>query len=168
MKKFSTAARLLALASFFVPLVSLAAPPNAKASARSRCEFVANAPDQHTVVSGDTLWGISGKFLENPWCWPQVWGMNREQIHNPHWIYPGQIVYLDRAAGRLRLGNPTGAGTQAADGMGDGDFKLSPKMRIQGLGREAILSIPAGLIEPFLSQPLIVEEKELRDSPRIV
>lgn len=166
MKKFSTATHLLALASFLAPLVSLAAPPDAKPSARSRCDFIANAPDQHTVVRGDTLWGISGKFLENPWCWSQVWGMNREQIRNPHWIYPGQIVYLDRTAGRLRLGTPAGA--QASDGAVDRDVKLSPRMRIEALGREAVPSIPAGLIEPFLTQPLIVEERELKDSPRIV
>src|SRR5471030_2329911 len=114
MKKFSTALRVLVFASLLAPLASFAAAPSAKTSGVPRCEFLANAPDQHTVVSGDTLWGISGKFLEHPWCWPQVWGLNRDEIRNPHWIYPGQIVYFDRVAGRLRLGKPVSGGATSA------------------------------------------------------
>lgn len=156
MKKFSTAALLLA----FVAGVGVLPISYAQATAPAHCAFLPNAPDQHVVVRGDTLWGISGKFLQNAWCWPQVWGMNREEIHNPHWIYPGQIVYFDRAAGRLRLGTPTGGAT--------GSVKLSPQMRVEGLGREAISSIPADMIGPFLSQPLIIEDDELNDAPHIV
>lgn len=163
MKKFSTAAALLAFASVFSPASALEASREAQTTVITRCEFLANAPDQHLVVRGDTLWGISGKFLQHPWCWPQVWGLNREQIHDPHWIFPGQIVYFDRVAGRLRLGNPSGAG------LGNGsDVRLSPQVRTQGLDSEAISGIPAGDIEPFLSQPLIVEENELKNAPRIM
>ena len=124
----------------------------------TKCEFLANAPDQHLVVRGDTLWGISSKFLENPWCWPQVWGLNRDQIRDPHWIYPGQIVYLDRAAGRLRLGSPAG----------NSNVRLSPRIRAENLPHDAIPAIPSSAIEPFLTQPLIVEENELSGTPRIV
>ncbi len=170
MKKFSTATRLLALASFFVPLIAAAAEPNVPAGASKRCEFLQSAPDQHVVMRGDTLWGISSKFLNNPWCWPQVWGVNREQIRNPHWIYPGQIVYFDRVAGRLHLGNPINVAPAAVqvDGKTSGDVHLVPQQRIQGLGREAVPAIPAGIIEPFLSQPLIVDDGDLDDSLRIV
>jgi hypothetical protein len=165
MKKFSTAGLILALASAFAPLTTLAADASAQAANGARCEFLTNAPDQHVVVRGDTLWGISGKFLQHPWCWPQVWGLNRDQIRNPHWIYPGQIVYFDRAAGRLRLGTATGSG-QGQGGMPD--VRLSPQTRMEGLGRDAIPAIPASAIEPFLTQPLIVNENELKDTPRIV
>ncbi len=91
MKKCSTAAFLLAAA--------LGAP----AHAGKVCEFLPDAPEVHRVKPGDTLWGIASIFLQNPWCWPQVWDSNRDQVANPHWIYPGQGIVLDRRSGRLRL-----------------------------------------------------------------
>ncbi len=170
MKKFSTAAALHVLLALAASIGSIgvvqtaSAEPAARMPSSARCEFLPNAPDQHKVVRGDTLWGISGQFLKSPWCWPQVWGMNRAQIHNPHWIYPGQIVYFDRAAGRLRLGSPKGDGF---DGAG-GTEKLSPQVRSNGLGNDAISTIPAGLIAPFLSQPLIIEDGQMDNAPHIV
>lgn len=163
MKNFSTAGFILAFASAAASLSAAVANP-AHAANTARCAFLPNAPDQHLVVRGDTLWGISGKFLQHPWCWPQVWGLNRDQIRNPHWIYPGQIVYFDRVAGRLRLGSATGS--RGTDGIPD--VRLSPQVRIEGLGQDAIPAIPANAIGPFLSQPLIIEENELKDAPRIV
>ncbi|MES2832044.1 MAG: LysM peptidoglycan-binding domain-containing protein [Pseudomonadota bacterium] len=162
MKKFSTAACIVVSTVVFATLPQFVqAASVTPASAKTpRCAFKPNAPDQHVVVKGDTLWDISGKFLQHPWCWPQVWGMNRDEIRNPHWIYPGQIVYFDRAAGRLRLGRPANSG--------NANVRLSPQVRITALDNEAIQSIPAGVIEPFLSQPLIIEEDTFKTAPRIV
>jgi len=116
------------------------------------------------VVKGDTLWDISGTFLQNPWCWPQVWGMNRDEIRNPHWIYPGQVIYFDRTRGRLSLTRPG-----SADGRGEPPLtRLSPQLRSESLERDAVQSIPAGMIEPYLTQPLVVEANALAGAPRIV
>ena len=156
MKNFSTVGTRFAVAALLA--CAVAGPVQA-----ATCEFRPNAPDQHLVVRGDTLWDISGKFLEHPWCWPQVWGMNRDQIRNPHWIYPGQVVYFDRANRRLTLTRP---GSGDADGL-SGTTRLSPQIRTEGLGLEAVQSIPSSVIEPFLSMPLIVEENELNNAPRI-
>ncbi len=116
-----------------------------------------NAPDRHVVVKGDTLWGISGTFLKQPWRWPEIWQLNKEQIRNPHWIYPGQIVYLDRSGAqpRLRIGNPVTT------------TQVSPKVYAED-NRQAISSIPPRIIEPFLSKPLVVEADALKNAPRIV
>lgn len=48
----------------------------------------------HTVVSGDTLWGISKKYLGDAHRWPEIWQLNKDKICNPHWIYPGQVLVL--------------------------------------------------------------------------
>jgi hypothetical protein len=115
-----------------------------------------NHPDRYVVVKGDTLWGISGKFLKDPWRWPQIWKMNREQIKNPHWIYPGDVVVLDTSSGEpeLRLLRET--------------ITLEPGTAVESLEQVAIPSISPSVIAPFLSQPLVIEEKQLENSPEIV
>jgi hypothetical protein len=124
-------------------------------------ELAPNAPDSHKVVPGDTLWGISKIFLKSPWRWPELWGMNLQQIRNPHLIYPGQMLYLDKSDGRarLRVGTPVGSG---------GTVKLSPRVRGEDLGLGAIASIPFNLIQPFLNEAVIFETNELATAPRIV
>jgi hypothetical protein len=164
MKNFSTgAARSLAIRAASAAAFAFVATLPAQAA--TTCSFRPNAPDQHVVVKGDTLWDISGAFLEHPWCWPQVWGMNRDEIRNPHWIYPGQIVYFDRAHGRLTLNKP-GSGADAGEPP---VARLSPQLRTESMdANNAVPAIPAGAIEPFLTQPLIVEAQTLVGAARIV
>lgn len=115
-----------------------------------------NHPNHHVVVKGDTLWDISAKFLKDPWLWPKVWKMNREQIKNPHLIYPGDVVVLDLTSGepQLRLLRET--------------VTLEPGVRIEELEKEAVATIAPNIIEPFLSQPLVIENDELENAPTIV
>ncbi len=130
-------------------------------------EISANAPDRHTVVKGDTLWGIAGKFLQKPWRWPEVWQLNKEQIRNPHLIYPGDVVYLDMNGGnpRLRLGKAVGSdGTTTSSTT----VRMSPQTRADGLDRSPIPTINALAIEPFLNRPLVVSAKEMADAPRVM
>jgi len=125
-----------------------------------------NAPTSYTVVKGDTLWGIAGKFLKEPWRWPEIWNMNKDQIKDPHWIYPGDVVKLEFTADgkpRLTLDGSSMAGTAQSDVS----IKVSPKVRVERLA-QAIPSIPGAAIGPLLSQPLVVEENGLLDAPKIV
>jgi hypothetical protein len=115
-----------------------------------------NAPDTYTVVRGDTLWGISGRFLKQPWRWPEVWRLNRDQIRNPHLIYPGQIIMLDRSGPYLTIGRRIG-----------GDQRLSPQIYHEALDT-AISSIPLNDIEAFLTRPLIVDDAMLERAGTIV
>jgi hypothetical protein len=161
-----------------------------------------DAPDRYIVVPGDTLWGISQRYTDSPWRWPELWNMNREQIRNPHLIYPGNILILDRERGQLRVAQPGTPGEtsgMATDKAGQepspaaappaanpppastatpstasstpsesGIVRLSPHLRAESLARQGIPSIPANLIEPFLSRPLVVEPEGLDKAPTIV
>ena len=121
-----------------------------------------SAPDSYVVVKGDTLWDISGKFLKDPWRWPQIWKLNRDEIKNPHWIYPGDMIVLDRSGKEPRLSLVKGG----KNGMQT--VKLSPGMRATDIGSEAIPAIPIRVIHPFLSQPRVVPQGALDDAPYIL
>lgn len=125
-------------------------------------ELAPDAPEQHVVKPGDTLWDISRLFLKSPWRWPELWGMNRDQIRNPHLIYPGQVLMLVKADGRARL--------QLGQAVGgrDDTVKLSPQMRVSALGGNPITAIPLHLIQPFLTDAVVFESDALATAPRIV
>jgi len=127
-------------------------------------ELSPNAPDSYTVKRGDTLWAISKLFLKSPWRWPELWGMNKADIKNPHLIYPGQTLYLDKSNGRARLSSQRGG--VGANGLET--IKLSPRTRISNLPDDSIPTLQNSLIEPFLTEPIIVEEATLQAAPRFV
>lgn len=124
-----------------------------------------NVPDRYVVVKGDTLWDISARFLRDPWRWPDIWGLNKDEIRNPHWIYPGDVILLDFTGmtPRLRL--------QGVDGATDWRLvitKLSPSIRRLDLAASAIPSIPLEAIAPFLTKPLVLAEREMAGAPILV
>ena len=124
-----------------------------------------NAPASHTVQRGDTLWAIATLFLKTPWRWPELWGMNLQEIRNPHLIYPGQVLVLVKDGDRARLMLARGA----ADGQAPTNtVKLSPRVRSELLENGAIASIPLQLIGPFLNEAVVLSQDELAAAPRIV
>ena len=114
-------------------------------------------PDEYVVKRGDTLWDISGRFLEKPWLWPEIWQVN-PQIANPHLIYPGDRLSLIYVDGRPWLALNRGTG---------GVVKLSPEVRSSALDG-AIPAIPLEEINAFLTRSRIVGGNELEEAPYVV
>ena len=123
-----------------------------------------NAPASHTVQRGDTLWAIASLFLKSPWRWPELWGMNLQEIRNPHLIYPGQVLVLVKDGDRARLMLGRNVDGQAPTNT----VKLSPRVRSELLENGAIASIPLQLIGPFLNEAVVLSQDQLAAAPRIV
>jgi len=127
-------------------------------------DLAPNAPETYSVKRGDTLWFISGLFLTSPWRWPELWGMNLQDIRNPHRIYPGQQLYLDKSNGRAVLRTrQANANNSALETV-----RVSPRTRSQSLSDSSIPTVSLNSIEPFLVEPLIVDGLAFANTPRIV
>ncbi len=129
-------------------------------------ELADNAPDRYTVKSGDTLWGISSLFLKSPWRWPELWGMNLDDIKNPHRIYPGQVLVLERSNGKATLKVGISASADRTDGIPT--VRVSPQTRYDALADNALTTLRSSYIEAFLAEPLILTDAEFQGAPRIV
>jgi len=112
-------------------------------------------PDEYVVVKGDTLWDISGRFLDKPWQWPAIWHVN-PQIENPHLIYPGDVlslVYIDGVPQlRLRRGDTV---------------ELSPSVRVSERPG-AIPAVPFDSIAPFIRNLRVLSPEDFEGLPYIV
>lgn len=128
-------------------------------------DLAPNAPDTYVVKRGDTLWAISGMFLKTPWRWPELWGMNLQDIRNPHRIYPGQQLYLEKANGRAVLRTRQ---LISSDGPPTDTVRVSPRTRFESLSDSSIPTLARNSIEAFLAEPMIVDEATFSNAPRIV
>lgn len=131
----------------------LAGTANA-AERADRLKLQEDHPAEYVVVKGDTLWDISGRFLQTPWRWPDVWEVN-PQIDNPHLIYPGDQIYLTWVDGQPRLN------------LRRGIRKLTPQVRVQPLV-QPIPAIPLRDIASFLNDNLVTEDDVLQAAPYVI
>lgn len=111
------------------------------------------APDRYVVKAGDTLWGIAAKFLKDPYRWGELWKLNAEEIKNPQRIYPGQVLALDKSGNQPQLKLVT---------------VTEPRREYVEPLRKGIPSIPPQDIEPFLSEPRVVDAADVDAAPRVV
>ena len=133
----------------------------AQAACADELRLQDNVPTRYVVVKGDTLWGISARFLKDPWKWPQIWGMNRDEIHNPHWIYPGNVIVLQMVNGQPRLSIEQGPNALPV-------VRLSPSVRGEKIGYGGIPPLPADAIRAFATQPVVMDEGEMKHLPKII
>lgn len=117
-----------------------------------------NHPETYVVKPGDTLWDIAGMFLQDPWYWPEIWQIN-PQIHNPHLIYPGDVLSMAYENGRPVV-------TVAKGGPGR-TVRLSPRVRSEPL-EQAIPTIPYATLRAFLTRSAVLNKRQLKTLPYIV
>lgn len=138
--------------------------------------FRDDVPERYTVKEGDTLWGISAMFLQDPWLWPEIWQAN-PQIPNPHLIYPGDVIAMVYIDGKPRLTIERGATSGGSAAMGasraaprstDGrTVVLTPTIKKVPNDR-AIPALPLEAINNFLIRIRLVREGELEAAPYVV
>jgi hypothetical protein len=113
----------------------------------------AGHPDTYVVKKGDTLWDISGYFLNDPWRWPKLWGVN-PQIANPHLIYPGDKLTLVFIDGQPRL-------------VVKQHIQKSPEGRV--ISKDGpIPAVDLALIRPYLVQNRVVDPAWLLGLPIVM
>jgi hypothetical protein len=149
---------MFALRSAFAALVLILAGLGNLVLASTAPELKPDHPQNYTVKQGDTLWGISQRFLSDPWRWQELWRGN-PQVRDPNLLYPGDQLYLTYKNGApvIRLsrdGRPV--------------VKLSPRVRFARQGQGSIPVIPIDAINQFLLRPKVVDANELEDAPYVV
>lgn len=117
--------------------------------------LAADYPDRYTVIDGDTLWGISSRFLRDPWRWPEVWQGN-PQVENPDLIYPGDVLLMSFIDGKATVRS-----------LRREVVKLLPTARAEDYS-EAIPPIDPAAIQAYLNAPLVTDEEELLKAAYIV
>ncbi len=141
--------------------------PAAAATATESAPIIRrSAPMTYTVKRGDTLWGIATKFLRNPWAWPEVWYLN-PKIHNPHWIYPGdvlQLAYGTNGKPSIRLLHASPLRAQAGQ---EATVRLSPRLSSTPV-TAAIPTIPYSAIAAFLARPVVLTAGQVRRAPHVI
>jgi hypothetical protein len=161
MKQFPKFAAFLALGALTAGFAFAAdepAPSSTPVAGKSTSvPLVPDAPSSYVVQKGDTLWGISSKFLSQPWYWPEVWYLNPE-IQNPHRIYPGDTLRLvyDAVTGKAQIRVERGD-----------TVHLSPQMRSTPLD-QAIQPIPYEIVAAFMSKPSVISEEDAKHLPYVV
>lgn len=92
------------------------------------CAAEQDEPTIYVIKQGDTLWGLSERFIKDPNYWPNMWSKNG-QVTNPHFIYPGQKVRIfpdrlefipkEQVAGTAPALKPTAPSAAVAEAMQD-------------------------------------------------
>jgi hypothetical protein len=152
----------LTVTSGLLPVSSTAQDTQRTIATGSNIPLTADAPNEYTVKTGDTLWDISKVFLRDPWYWPEIWYVN-PQVENPHLIYPGDVLKLVYIDGQPRVT----VGDRGAAAEGGGGKRLSPQVRREPLS-SAITAIPYDVIAGFMGRPTLLDGDQVKNAPYVV
>lgn len=128
-------------------------------------ELAPDAPETYVVRSGDTLWDIAGRFLNDPWNWSQVWQAN-SGVGDPNLIYPGDVLQLTMVDGRPRVG-VSRSGRPGGSHGGMRVVKLTPQVKSSSLA-ESVPTIQISDVSPFLTQPYVADSDDLKRASYVV
>lgn len=124
----------------------------------------ADAPNRYVVQKGDTLWDISGKYLDAPHRWREIWATNK-QIKNPNLIYPNDILILCIIRGQTLVGVDTGEGCAGVERQMQ---EPAPQTVTVTSSEQSIPSIPLSNIRHWLTQSVIVDPNDYENTPYIL
>nr|WP_228730629.1 LysM peptidoglycan-binding domain-containing protein [Psychrobacter sp. TAE2020] len=125
----------------------------------------ADAPNRYIVKKGDTLWDISGRYLDSPWRWKDIWATNT-QIKNPNLIYPNDVLILCVIQGKTLLGVDTGEGCAGIEKQLNGGLLARPVTVTSTVN--SIPAIPRSAIQHWLDKTTIVNPKDFNTTPYIL
>jgi hypothetical protein len=125
----------------------------------------ADAPNRYIVKKGDTLWDISGRYLDSPWRWKEIWATNK-QIKNPNLIYPNDILILCVIQGKTLIGVDTGEGCAGVEKQLMGNVVAS-SVTVTSTAN-SIPAIPMSAIRHWLDKTIIVNPKDFNTTPYIL
>ncbi|XQW85164.1 LysM peptidoglycan-binding domain-containing protein [Thalassotalea piscium] len=126
-----------------------------------------NAPSKYVVKKGDTLWDISGIFLEEPWLWPKIWRLNPD-IENPHLIYPGDELSLVYDENGVPMLVKVDDATKMDSPKGKPTYKWSPQARTSLKEQNPVSSLPLHVIAPFIKYNTILSVSDVESSPYVI
>lgn len=152
----------LTVTTGLLPVSSSAQEGQRTIATGSNIPLTADAPNEYTVKTGDTLWDISKVFLRDPWYWPEIWYVN-PQVENPHLIYPGDVLKLVYVDGQPRVT----LGDRGGNVESGGGKRLSPQVRREPLS-QAITAIPYDVIASFMGRPTLLDGDQVKSGPYVV
>ena len=126
----------------------------------------ADAPNVYVVKKGDTLWGISKRYLKNPARWPEIWASNKH-VKNPHWIFPGDRLLICSYNGRTIIGKDEGDGCDGIISRYSGTTKIGPQVRVESLNN-TIPVIPLDDIKHWLERSIVISPDSVTNTPYVV
>jgi len=125
----------------------------------------ADAPNRYTVKKGDTLWEISGRYLQSPWRWKEIWATNK-QIKNPNLIYPNDVLILCVIQGKTLVGVDTGEGCAGVEAQLTGAV-VTTAVAVTSAAN-SIPPIPWSAIQHWLDKTIIVNPKDFNTTPYVL
>lgn len=165
MKKTARFVKKMLTGSVMAAALMAAAPAQAENPPPA---FKADAPNRYVVKKGDTLWHISGRYLESPARWREIWATN-PQIKNPHLIYPGDILILCVIRGETLVGIDTGEGCAGVEKQITGAVDVEEQTPVAVTDvTESIPTIPLSAIRHWLDKTIIVNPTHYEATPYVL